>query len=189
MVGRFTAKPKQGKTEENATGEVIFRGSENLWITLSVIAALVALLTAWVVLSTLPGEGTGAVGGPLLIGGGLIAVLLLGVWFARTQRREVVVDGDGLALRTREGQEKFRLVWTQVSRIETRTLPSNPTRPAIVIHCADGTAHFIDPVQVHDTRALLGEVQRRKKNADDAARAATPESLRPTSAARDHRGG
>jgi len=182
MVGRFTAKSKRGTTQEDSTSEVVFRGSDSLWLTLAVIAALVLLLTAWVVLSTLPGEGFGAVVAPLLIGGGLSVVLLLGVWFARTQRREVVVDSAGLKLRTREGGVKVELAWPQVIRIETRTLPSNPTRPAIVLHCADGTAHFIDPVQVHDTRALLGEVQRRKKNADDAARAATHSSLHPPTA-------
>jgi len=182
MVGRFTAKPKQGQRQENTEGEVIFRGSESLWQTLSVITVLVALLTAWVVLSTSPGEGFG---GALLIGGGLCVVLLLGVWFARTQRREVVVDSAGFALRTREGQMKVQIAWAQVVRIETRTLPTNPTRPAIVLHCTDGTAHFIDPVQVHDTRALLGEMQRRKKHADEATRAATPSSLRRPSATAD----
>lgn len=186
MFGRFTAKPKQGKSQESAAGEVIFRGSDGLWLILAVVGTLVAILTAWVVLSTLPGEGFGAVVAPLLVGGGLSTVLLLGVWFARTQRREVVVDSAGLKLRTREGQVKVQLVWGQIVRIETRTLPSNPTRPAIVLHCADGTAHFIDPVQVHDTRALLGEVQRRKKHADDAPRAATPSSLRsPATTAND----
>ena len=37
---------------------------------------------------------------------------------------------------------------------------------------ADGTSHFIDPLQVHDTSTLVFEAQRRKKLADDAIRAA-----------------
>ena len=41
-----------------------------------------------------------------------------------------------------------------------------------MLHCADGTSHFIDPLQVHDTGTLVFEAQRRKKLADDAARAA-----------------
>ncbi len=187
MVGRFTPKPKQTQNRENAAGEVIFRGSENLWVTLAVLAVLVALLTVWVVISTLPGEGFDAVAAPLLIGGGLSVIMALGVWFARTQRREVVVDSAGLRLRTREGQVKVQIAWSEVVRIETRTLPSSPTRPAIILHCIDGSAHFIDPVQVHDTKALLGEVQRRKKQIDEALRAAGPDALRSTPAALDQR--
>jgi hypothetical protein len=179
MVGRFAAKPKRRRVRENAAGEVIFRGSEGLWLTLVGVAALVALMTAWVLISTVASEGAGAAIGPLLIGGGLSALLLLGAWFARAQRREVVVDGGGLTVRTREGVVKLHLDWAQVVKIESRPMPSHPTQPAVVLHCADGTSHFIDPLQVHDTGTLLGEAQRRKKLADDAARVANLQGTRP----------
>jgi hypothetical protein len=172
MVGRFMAKPKPGRVEENAAGEVIFRGSEGLWKTLLGVAALVGLMAIWVVVGTIASDGFGASVVPFLIGVGVCLFLLLGAWFARGQRREVVVDGSGLTVRTREGQVKTRLPWAQITRIEPRPLPSHPTQPAIMLHCADGTSHFIDPLQVHDTGTLVFEAQRRKKLADDAARAA-----------------
>lgn len=170
MVGRFAGGPKGRPVAANAAGEVVFRGSDGLWLTLAVVAALVAGMTAWLVIST-AAEG-GGIGWSLLIGGGLALFLALGAWFARGQRREVVVDGGGLAVRTREGAVKVRLAWAEVARIESRPMPGSPTRPAVLFHLADGTSHFIDPLQVHDTASLLAESQRRKKQADDAARAA-----------------
>ena len=182
MVGRFLAKPKPGRIKENEAGEVIFRGSEGLWMMLVGVAALVAALSLWVVIGSLVAGDAGEIGWPILIGGGVCAFLLLGAWFARTQRREIVVGSDGLTMRTREGQEKLRLTWSQIVRIESRFLPSHPTQPAIMFHCADGTSHFIDPLQVHDTSTLIWEAQRRKKVADDAARAATLQGRRSASA-------
>lgn len=172
MVGRFLAKPKVGRVEENAAGEVIFKGSEGLWLTLIGVAGLVGVMAIWVVISTTVSDGFGAGVAPFLIGVGVSLFLVLGAWFARTQRREVVIDGVGLTVRTREGKIKTHLPWGQISKIEPRPLPSHPTQPAIMLHCKDGTSHFIDPLQVHDTNTLVFEAQRRKKLADDAARAA-----------------
>jgi hypothetical protein len=172
MVGRFLAKPKPGRIEENAAGEVIFRGSEGLWMTLVGVAGLVGVMAIWVVISTIASDGFGASVVPFLIGVGVSLFLLLGAWFARSQRREVVVDVIGLTVRTREGRVKTHLPWAQITKIEPRPLPSHPTQPAIMLHCNDGTSHFIDPLQVHDTSTLVFEAQRRKKLADDTIRAA-----------------
>ena len=182
MVGRFLAKPKPGRIEENAAGEVIFRGSEGLWMTLVGVAALVGAMAIWVVISTIASDGFGASVVPFLIGVGVSLFLLLGAWFARSQRREVVVDGGGLTVRTREGRVKTHLPWAQITKIEPRPLPGHPTQPAIMLHCTDGTSHFIDPLQVHDTSTLAFEAQRRKKLADDTLRAA---NLMAQNAARD----
>ena len=183
MVGRLIHKPKPGKIKENESGEVIFRGSEGLWLVLVGVTGLIVALTLWVIIASLASGETDEIGGPLLVGGGVSAVLLLGAWFARTQRREIVVTTDGLLMRTREGQEKLRLTWAQLGRIESRFLPSHPTQPAIVFHCVDGTSHFIDPLQVHDTSTLLWEAQRRKKIADDTAAAAKLQAKRNAAAA------
>jgi hypothetical protein len=116
---------------------------------------------------------------PFLIGVGVSVFLLLGAWFARGQRREVMVDTTGLTVRTREGQVKQHVTWAQITKIESRFLPSHPTQPAIVVHCTDGTSQFIDPLQVHDTSTLVYEAQRRKKLAAEAARAANLKGHRP----------
>jgi hypothetical protein len=170
MVGRFLAKPKPGRIKENADGEVIFRGSEGLWGTLVAVAALVGVLAIWVAVSTIASGRGGESVAPFLVGVGVCLFLLLGAWFARTQRREVVVDAEGLRVRTRDGQVKQRVTWAEVSRIESRFLPSHPTQPGVVVHCVDGSSHFIDPLQVYDTSTLVYEAQRRKKLADDAIR-------------------
>lgn len=172
MVGRYLWRPKPERITENAAGEVIFRGSEGLWLTLVGVAALVGVMAIWFIVSTSASEGVGPNMLQFLIGAALSILMLLGAWFARNQRREVVVDGTGLTVRTRERQVKRHVAWEQLTRIESRFLPSHPTQPAIMLHCADGTTQFIDPLQVHDTSTLLYEAQRRKKNFDDAAQAA-----------------
>ena len=185
MVGRFFAKPKPGRIKENEAGEVVFRGSEGLWLMLVGVTVLIALLTLWVIIASLAAGDAGEVVGPLLISGGLCTFLLLGAWFARAQRREIVVDSAGLTVRTREGRTKTQLTWAQLARIESRFLPSHPTQPAVVFHCTDGTSHFIDPLQVHDTSTLVWEAQRRKKIVDDAAHAARLQGTRPTAEGED----
>jgi hypothetical protein len=172
MVGRFVSRPKPGRIRENADGEVIFRGSEGLWLTLAGVAVLVGVMAIWLVISTIASQGVGASVTPILVGLGISAFLLLGAWFARGQRREVVLDGNGVTVRTREGRVTHHLAWEQVTRIESRFLPSHPLQPGIMLHCVDGTSHFIDPLQVYDTSTLVFEAERRKKIADEAARAA-----------------
>jgi hypothetical protein len=172
MVGRFLAKPKPGRVQENAAGEVIFRGSEGLWMTLVAVAGVIGMLALWVLIGSIGSAGVDQSLAPVLVGLGVSVFLLLGAWFARTQRREVVVDADGLKVRTREGQVKQEVTWGQVSRIESRFLPSHPTQPGVMLHCVDGSSHFIDPLQVYDTSTLVYEAQRRKKLAEEAARAA-----------------
>ena len=178
MVGRFIARPKPGRIKENEEGQVLFRGSEGLWLILIGVAALILIMTIWVVVNSIVTADTGEIPGALIIGGGLCLFLLLGSWFARSQRREIVVDAEGLIMRTREGKEKLRLTWAQIVRIESRFLPSHPTQPAIMFHCADGTSHFIDPLQVYDTSTLIWESERRKKIADETTRAANLQTSR-----------
>ena len=183
MVGRLIHKPKPGNIKENESGEVVFRGSEGLWMVLVGVTGLIVVLTLWVIIASFASGETDEIGGPLLVGGAVSVVLLLGAWFARTQRREIVVSADGLIVRTREGQVKLRLTWAQIARIESRFLPSHPTQPAIMFHCVDGTSHFIDPLQVHDTSTLIWEAQRRKRIADDTAAAAKLQAKRDAATA------
>jgi hypothetical protein len=63
-----------------------------LWVTLAILAALAIPATLWIAGGALSGEGIGAAGRSLLVGGGVTALFALGAWFAWRQRREVVLD-------------------------------------------------------------------------------------------------
>lgn len=140
---------------------VVFRGSDSLWVSLAALAALAVPLFLWVVALTWQSDGPGAILSPLLIGGGIALLLALGARFAWRERREVTLDAAGITIRAGDGRERARIPWAEVIGFEERRLPTQPLRPAIVIHRADGTALLIDPQQVRDTSALVREARQR----------------------------
>lgn len=152
MVAKQESKP-------TSSGEqLVFRGSDGLWITLTVLAVLVGVLVLWAFVSA-PSLAT------LLVGGVFAALLAAGAWFSARQRREVVLDREGLLVRTSTGQERLRLAWSTVTRVESRQLPSMPFQPAVVFHCVDDTSLLLDPQQVRETGRLVREAERLRQNA------------------------
>lgn len=140
---------------------VVFRGSDGLWLTLAALAVLAVPLTLWVAASAWQSDGPGAVVGPLVIGGIIAVLLALGARFAWRERREITLDAAGITVRAGDGSERARIPWGEVIGFEERRLPTQPLRPAIMIHRADGTALLIDPQQVRDTGALMREARQR----------------------------
>jgi hypothetical protein len=153
---------------EPGAGEdaVIFRGSNGLWIMLTVLAALVLLLTLWIAIASLASDGAGALPGILLKGGVVVALLALAAWFSARQRREVVLDSAGVTVRAGDGSVRAQVAWPEIARIEERRMPSQPLHPAVILHRFNGTALLIDPQQVRDTGALAREAQRRHKGTE-----------------------
>lgn len=140
---------------------VVFGGSDGLWLSLAALAILAVPLTLWVVVVTWQSDGPGAIVGPVVVGG-LIALLLgFGARFAWRERREVTLDAVGITIRAGDGRERARIPWGEVVRFEERRLPTQPLRPAIMIHRVDGTALLIDSQQVRDTGALVREARQR----------------------------
>lgn len=146
-------------TETTASDTLVFRGHNGLWITLLVLAGIIGLLTL-VVAATSLDDGAGSVLGILVKGGGLIALLALGAWFAARQRREVVLDSDGVTIREPGGKIRHELGWEEITQVESRTLPSQPFRPAVLLHRTNGTVLLIDPQQVRETSKLASEAAR-----------------------------
>ena len=140
---------------------IVFGGSESLWISLAALAALAVPLTLWVAVLGWQSDGPGAIVGPLVIGGVIAALLGFGARFAWRERREVTLDAAGITIRAGDGRERARIPWAELGRLEERRLPTQPLRPAIILHRVDGTALLIDPQQVRDTGALAREVRQR----------------------------
>lgn len=140
---------------------VVFGGSEGLWISLAALTVLAVPLTLWVVLLSWQSDGPGAIVGPLVVGGVIAALFGFGARFAWRERREVTLDAAGITIRAGDGRERARIPWVEIVRLEERRLPTQPLRPAIMIHRVDGTALMIDPQQVRDTGALAREVRQR----------------------------
>jgi hypothetical protein len=146
-------------------GAVIFRGSNGLWIMLTVLAGFVLVLTLWIAVASFGSDGFGAVPGILLKGGAGVALLGLGAWFSARQRREVVLDSTGVTVRASDGSVREQIAWPEIVKVEERRMPSQPLHPAVILHRYNGTALLIDPQQVRDTGALAREAQRRHKGA------------------------
>lgn len=160
--GQAAARGKGAAGDED---EIVFRGSNGLWITLAVLAALAALLTLWIAASGAASAGAGTALRALAIGGAFVALLALGAWFMARQRREVALDAEGVTIRAADGTVRARRAWAEIERIEERPLPSQPLQPAVVLHDRDGTALLIDPQQVRDTGTLYREARLRHTNA------------------------
>ena len=147
-------------TAEPVTSDtLVFRGQNGLWITLTVLAGVIGLLTL-VVAGTSLDDGAATVFGIVVKGGLVSAVLLLGARFAARQRREVVLDSAGITIREPDGKTRHQLGWEEITQVESRTLPSQPLRPAVLLHRTNGTVLLIDPQQVRDTSKLASEAAR-----------------------------
>lgn len=140
---------------------VVFGGSDSLWISLAALAVLALPLTIWVAVSGWQSDGLGAIVGPLVIGGIIALLLGCGARFAWRERREVILDAAGITIRAGDGRERARVPWAEIVSFEERRLPTQPLRPALMIHRLDGTALLIDPQQVRDTGALAREARQR----------------------------
>jgi len=140
---------------------VVFGGSEGLWISLAVLVVLAIPLTLWVAVLSWRSDGPGAIVGPVVIGGIIALLLGFGARFAWRERREVTLDAAGITIRAGDGRERARIPWAEIVRFEERRLPTQPLRPALIIHRVDGTALLIDPQQVRDTGALAREARQR----------------------------
>jgi len=140
---------------------VVFGGSDGLWISLAALAVLAVPLTLWVVVITWQSDGPSAIVGPLMIGGVIALLLGFGARFAWRERREVTLDAAGITIRGGDGRERSRMLWTEIVRLEERRLPTQPLRPALMIHRVDGSALLIDPQQVRDTGALARVARQR----------------------------
>lgn len=150
--------------------ELVFHGSNGLWITLVVLAVAALALTSFVVVSDLIMGNTNGTLRALVTGGGLAALLGLGAWFIATQRREVVLDEEGITIRTPGGVVRTAVPWTEVRAIDARPLPSQRMSPAVFIARLDGTSLLIDPQQVSNTGTLAREARRLHESATRRAR-------------------
>ena len=151
---------------------IVFRGSNGVWITLTVIAVLALGMTLWIAIASVSSDGPGALPGILLKGGVVVVLLALGAWFMARQRREVVLDSAGVTIRAGDGSVRASIPWAELDGIEERRLPSQPLQPAVILHRADGSALLIDPQQVRDTGTLAREVQRRLAQTEGGAQKA-----------------
>ncbi|CAA9567575.1 MAG: hypothetical protein AVDCRST_MAG18-1623 [uncultured Thermomicrobiales bacterium] len=149
-----------GERADTAGEPLVFPGSNGLWVTLAILAALAIPATLWIAGGALSGEGIGAAGRSLLVGGGVTALFALGAWFAWRQRREVVLDNVGVTIRAGDGSARAHIPWAELTGVEERRIPSQPLQPALLLHRADGSALLIDPQQVRDTGVLVREIRR-----------------------------
>jgi hypothetical protein len=153
-----------GESRRGRSGDgdvVVFGGSDGLWISLAALAVLAVPLTLWVAALDWQSDGPGASGAPLAIGGLIALVLGFGARFAWRERREVVLDAAGITVRAGDGRERARIPWAEIVGFEERRLPTQPLRPALMIHRVDGTVLLIDPQQVRDIGALAREARQR----------------------------
>lgn len=147
--------------QSGAAGEpLIFRGSNSLWISLAVLAALAIPATLWIAGGTFGEDGGGAATRTLLIGAAVALLFALGAWFAWRERREVVLDDTGITIRTGDGRARSQIPWANLIDVEERRIPSQPLQSALLLHRDDGTALLIDPQQVRDTSVLIREIRR-----------------------------
>lgn len=151
---------------------ITFQGSNGLWITLAILAALILVMTIWIAVGSVVNDGTAALPGILLKGGAGAALLALGAWFMARERREVILDGAGVTIRAGDGSVRASVPWQEIDGIEERRLPSQPLQPAVILHRADGSALMIDPQQVRDTGALAREAARRLAQTEGGKRQA-----------------
>ncbi|MDP9374438.1 MAG: hypothetical protein M3Q65_18710 [Chloroflexota bacterium] len=139
---------------------VVFGAQNGLWLTLAALAAAAAVLTLVIAGADAAGNGPGAATGTVLWGGGATGLLALGAWFSARQRREVVLDREGITVQGVDGKVYTRLPWSEVRGIETRRLANQPTRPLVLVRRHDNRTLLIDPQQVRDTAALEREARR-----------------------------
>ena len=154
--GRATTDPRN----DAGNNTLVFHGSNSLWITLAVLAALTITATLWLSGGTLASDGAGAATRSFLIGGGVAVLFALGAWFSWRQRREVVIDDSGVTIRAGDGTVKTHIPWAELTGIEERRIPSQPLQSAILLQRIDGTALLIDPQQVRDTTTMVREIRR-----------------------------
>lgn len=154
---------------ESSEGRIVFPGQNGLWVTLAALAGVALALALFTLVADLARGTTDGTLRALLTGGGLAALLGLGAWYAAGQRREVVLDPEGLTVRAPNGKVRAVIPWREIGAIESRPLPSQRLRPAVFITRLDGTALMIDPQQVGNTEALAREARRLHANATGRA--------------------